>query len=511
MTLRTVAAAICIAAAAACSNTGTMDNECHGIVRISIPGNSMTSRSEDPEEYLVTDMNIFIFNAEGLLEEHVYLDASDLVHSGDSYIYGTDLIIGCTYSVYACANAGYPIEATSAGDLDRYRYYLVYPDDYRAGIPMSGVTGNHVLTSDGTIPVMLERVMAKVSLCIDRSGLSDGVGFHVKKVTVGACPKSAYLFRESWAETEDDIFRAGFSKESDDIYALNTDTGFGRSGSICLYLMENMNGDLLGAGIPDDEKVLDSDDPRSRLCSYIEIEADYLSDTFFTIPGESLVYRFYLGEDNGNFDVRRNTCYNICVKPEDDGLTGDSWRIDTAGIGKFITDIRLSYDSLYLSYYGESAVITAWLYPDDASYKSLIWETDNHAVADVSDSGAVTTVGEGTCRITCTAADGSGISASCNVHVEFSPVYMKIYPGNFIRGRIGDRIHVECEYFPPDAPFDIGLEELEYDKSRGIYDYVIDEDGKGVELTLTGNGSGMLYMEAGYPVNQSEMIVIVVD
>ena len=88
---------------------------------------------------------------------------------------------------------------------------------------------------------------------------------------------------------------------------------------------------------------------------------------------------------------------------------------------------------------------------------------------------------------------------------------MKIYPGNFIRGRIGDRIHVECEYFPPDAPFDIGFEELEYDKSRGIYDYVIDEDGKGVELTLTGNGSGMLYMEAGYPVNQSEMIVIVVD
>lgn len=88
---------------------------------------------------------------------------------------------------------------------------------------------------------------------------------------------------------------------------------------------------------------------------------------------------------------------------------------------------------------------------------------------------------------------------------------MKISPGNYIQGKIGDRIHVRCEYKPSFAPFDIGIEELEYDKRRGIYDYSIDDDGKGVILTLKGSGSGLLYMEAGEPVNDSAIIVVVVD
>ena len=39
----------------------------------------------------------------------------------------------------------------------------------------------------------------------------------------------------------------------------------------------------------------------------------------------------------------------------------------------------------------------------------------------------------------------------------------------------------------------------------------MDEDGLGVRLSLKGRGSGMIYMETGYPVSQSELIVIAVD
>ena len=88
---------------------------------------------------------------------------------------------------------------------------------------------------------------------------------------------------------------------------------------------------------------------------------------------------------------------------------------------------------------------------------------------------------------------------------------MKIFPGNFIRCRKGDIIQVECDYFPPDTPFDIGLEELEYDKERGIYEYGISEDGKTVTLYTKERGSGLLYMETGYPLNQAEMILVVID
>ena len=92
--------------------------------------------------------------------------------------------------------------------------------------------------------------------------------------------------------------------------------------------------------------------------------------------------------------------------------------------------------------------------------------------------------------------------------VGFSPYYIRLYPGNFIRGKAGEKIHVWCEYFPPSASFDIGLDYLEFDKERGIYDYEIDADGRGAVLSLKKNGSGLLFMEAGYPLNQSEMVVI---
>ena len=88
---------------------------------------------------------------------------------------------------------------------------------------------------------------------------------------------------------------------------------------------------------------------------------------------------------------------------------------------------------------------------------------------------------------------------------------MKIFPGNFIRCKKGDTVEIACSYFPPTAAFDIGIEELEYDKNRGIYDYAIGKDGSSVTLYTKERGSGLLYMEAGYPINYSELIVLVID
>ena len=41
--------------------------------------------------------------------------------------------------------------------------------------------------------------------------------------------------------------------------------------------------------------------------------------------------------------------------------------------------------------------------------------------------------------------------------------------------------------------------------------YAVSEDGTAVTLYTKERGSGLLYMEAGYPVNQSELIVVVID
>lgn len=468
-------------------------------------------KSADPEENKVTDLNIFIFNSAGMLEESIYSDISGFSRTEEGYVCETCLLKGARYSVYVFANSGYRISASGIGDLKEFRYYLVYPDDYSIGMPMSGKAEGIAIPSDGNVRIPLKRLMSKISLTIDRSALSEDVEFYVRKVQIGGCPKSVTPFCESRVTETDDVFLQGFSKEDDGVAPLNDDKGFGKSGEICVYMLENMQGDLLEDDIEDDMKVFEEGDPMAEICSYIEIEADYLSDKAYTLPGENLIYRFYLGEDNGNFDIRRNRHYRFCIRPYDDGLGEDSWRTDTGGVQKFISDIRLSYDSLTMTYGNETASLRAFVYPEDAPRQNLAWESDNPEVARVSWDGTVTAAGEGECTVSCYATDGSGIRADCKVSVEFSPYYMKIYPGNFIRGKTGEEIHVRCEYFPPSAPFDIGTDYLESDRERGIYDYRIDEDGKGVTLSLKKNGSGLLYMDTGYPLNQSEMIVIVVD
>lgn len=85
------------------------------------------------------------------------------------------------------------------------------------------------------------------------------------------------------------------------------------------------------------------------------------------------------------------------------------------------------------------------------------------------------------------------------------------FPESYIRGDIGDTIHLGCRFTPKDATFDVGLEYMENDHKEGIYDYVIDDDGHGAVLTLTGPGRGLIYMSAGPPVNESALWLIEVN
>ena len=84
-------------------------------------------------------------------------------------------------------------------------------------------------------------------------------------------------------------------------------------------------------------------------------------------------------------------------------------------------------------------------------------------------------------------------------------------PSGHMQAHVGEEVHVRCSYSPEDADFDIGLEELEYDKERGIYDYRIDDDGKGVILTMKSPGMGIIYMTAGEPINEAGLLVIEVN
>ena len=71
---------------------------------------------------------------------------------------------------------------------------------------------------------------------------------------------------------------------------------------------------------------------------------------------------------------------------------------------------------------GKTVALTATVTPDTATDKTIKWTTSNKNVATVSTDGVVTAVAAGTATITATAADDSGVKATCKITVTNPPV-----------------------------------------------------------------------------------------
>ena len=66
---------------------------------------------------------------------------------------------------------------------------------------------------------------------------------------------------------------------------------------------------------------------------------------------------------------------------------------------------------------GQNYPIYAYVVPEDAKDKSIIWSSSDENVATVDAAGLVTGINEGTATITATAGDGSGVTGQCVVTV----------------------------------------------------------------------------------------------
>ena len=388
------------------------------MIRINFHEADVPVRSMSPDEDKITDISLIIFDESGQAEDCIWLTRGSRTCT-------TDLVIDKKYTFCACANFGYQIYAGHIEELQDIRYHLAYPDEYREGIPMAAVK-EVLITEECIVDIDLQRLMAKISLRMDRSRLDRDVEMNVRSARIGNCPRYAKPFTASKIEDNDDTFPTGYLLNDIQTAELNYNIGEGLSSEVSLYMLENMQGPADGNITHDSEKVFEQKDKRSEVCSYIEMEIEYLSPE--KASGEKgLIYRFYLGEDRNSFDVERNTHYHITVTPENNGLNDDGWRVDKSGLK------------------------------------------------------------------------------------DLGPAYLKAYPSDYIRGDIGDQVHIWCEFSPASAPFDVGISYMEDDKAEGIYDYRIDTDGHGATLTLTGPGRGLIYMEAGEPVNDAALFIIEVN
>ena len=388
------------------------------MIRINFHEADVPVRSMSPDEDNITDISLMIFDESGQAEDCIWLTRGSRTCT-------TDLVIDKKYTFCACANFGYQIYASHIEELQDIRYHLAYPDEYKEGIPMAAVK-EVLITEECIVDIDLQRLMAKISLRMDRSRLDRDVEMNVRSARIGNCPRYVKPFTASKIEDNDDTFPTGYLLNDIQTAELNYNIGEGLSSEVSLYMLENMQGPADGNITHDSEKVFEQKDKRSEVCSYIEMEIEYLSPE--KASGEKgLIYRFYLGEDRNSFDVERNTHYHITVTPENNGLNDDGWRVDKSGLK------------------------------------------------------------------------------------DLGPAYLRAYPSDYIRGDIGDQVHIWCEFSPASAPFDVGISYMEDDKAEGIYDYRIDTDGHGATLTLTGPGRGLIYMEAGEPVNDAALFIIEVN
>ncbi len=94
-----------------------------------------------------------------------------------------------------------------------------------------------------------------------------------------------------------------------------------------------------------------------------------------------------------------------------------------------VDSIKLSKDKTIIVE-GNTDLLTAEVFPEDATNQSLIWESDDKDVATVDSTGLVTAVGIGSANITATTLDGQ-YNATCKVIVvEDMITVTDIIPGN---------------------------------------------------------------------------------
>lgn len=234
-------------------------------------------------------------------------------------------------TVVCCANMGYALSGfSSLSELKEFRYHLTYPDEYRQGVPMSGMVEGCWKSGENNLTVKLKRMMSKVSLSIDRSKLSSGIRFTVNEVRIGNCPRSASIMGPSAALNKGDVFTSGFVKNLRQVDGLNWDKSVGISEEVSVYMMENMRGELLDDTVDDSGKLVEGS--LADVCSYMEIKVSYNSEKENTKAGEYLKYRFYLGESTSNFSIERNCHYHFILQPRGSGLDESGWRLDKTAL-----------------------------------------------------------------------------------------------------------------------------------------------------------------------------------
>ena len=209
---------------------------------------------------------------------------------------------------------------------------------------------------DVSLHAWIRRVVSKVTIAYDASGLKEGVFIYLKSVQIKDIPATCFLGNENTVEVEGNLIREGeiiryYEGEDvpafDEKYPVRLATGKPSHGeheeaSDALFFYENMQG--AGESMPSKLQDADNDgkldypgfpgDETYRLkdavpCgTYIEVDAYYISVNAEKVGSGPIKYRFMLGKDvDRDYNAERNYHYKLTLKFN--GFANDAdWHIE---------------------------------------------------------------------------------------------------------------------------------------------------------------------------------------
>ena len=363
----------------------------------------------------------------------------DVLYSGSTSGLSFTGAVGRRYRIWAAANLGGKVEVHNLQDFTSGTRRVTAAGIAASGIPMFNGTDGQEITlpeTSGQVTIMLTRMLARVDLNVDTRLLESASLFNVRTVNIYNAINTYSPFTPAASQEHSGSIDYFFDSASEkDIVCING------GGTISLYAFENMQGTLLSGNTDPWKKVPGSIGNAGAYCTYLEVGCTYGSS------GNEVTYRMYLGKDTvTNFDVERNTIYNVTLMPSENEIRGGrgSWKVE-AEPWNDVVDVRLvlepstlelelgddysSISSYFLLTYenGDKELDNALSYwiagkNDLRVIDAAIWtplNTDSRMY-----SVEVRAIASGSASVTATAYyDGVEYTAACEITVRHEPVY----------------------------------------------------------------------------------------
>lgn len=341
----------------------------------------------------------------------------------DNYYFGIDpdITIGSTY--YKSFYASFPYSFASEG---MKAYYVTMVDPV-----LKAAVWKEVSTKDvpAAMPVFIQ--------CSAKGAASNKFDIHDSKETIpsdmSADMKGVYFLRDRSQKTNPHRFVTENDTATMRILGKTTDGSIGLVKCKDQFIPKNTAYVIVPAGSPKEFKLMTQEEydkiPRTIPVSAITLDK---SEASLTI-GETLqLTATLLPEESTDKSVTWSSSDEKVATVTAEGLA------TAVGIGKavitattndgtslsatceitvlpvYVTSVTLNYTEYAIETTKTKTLqLTSTVLPDNATDKSLTWETSDDTVATVSDTGLVTIWKAGYALITATANDGSGCKAEC--------------------------------------------------------------------------------------------------